>query len=169
MVKKPALCLVCGYSNSGKTTLVEKLVAAFSARGYLVATAKSHRGEVQTDAPGKDTWRHRKAGAIATFFVTGSEVVTFASKPAALEFSPKDLIKNCPKGTHLLLAEGFKEAEGLPRVEVLGEGQAPELREGTICVAAASPASVSAPVPVFSRDDAQKICETIIERAMGGG
>ena len=54
---------VVGWKNNGKTTLVERLVAYLTAQGYRVSTVKHAHHEVDLDQPGKDTWRHRQAGA----------------------------------------------------------------------------------------------------------
>ena len=54
---------IVGWKNNGKTTLVERLVAGFTAAGYRVSTVKHAHHEVDLDQPGKDSWRHREAGA----------------------------------------------------------------------------------------------------------
>lgn len=54
---------IAGWKNSGKTTLVEALVAIFSARGLAVSTVKHAHHEFDIDRPGKDSHRHRQAGA----------------------------------------------------------------------------------------------------------
>ena len=54
---------VVGWKNNGKTTLVERLVEHLAARGYRVSTVKHAHHEVDLDQPGKDSWRHREAGA----------------------------------------------------------------------------------------------------------
>src|SRR5512146_1300573 len=86
-----AICLVSGPSGSGKTTLVERLIPALAARGVPTATVKHHRGRIEVDQPGKDTWRHRRAGARATFFVTAEEVIAFLDRPPDLV--PADLAR----------------------------------------------------------------------------
>lgn len=52
-----------GYSGSGKTTLIERLLPLFRADGYCVAVIKQSHHDVEVDQPGKDSWRHRQAGA----------------------------------------------------------------------------------------------------------
>lgn len=116
-----AICLVCGTSGTGKTTLVERLVAKLTGEGIGVATGKHHRHAVEVDQPGKDTWRHRAAGATATFFATGGDLVTFYD--GGPEVTPETLAARCPEGTRLLIIEGFKELTGYPRIEVVREGR----------------------------------------------
>ena len=61
---------VVGKSNSGKTTLIEKLIPELNKRGYRVATVKHHNHLLEIDTPGKDSWRHKQAGAQTTFIST---------------------------------------------------------------------------------------------------
>ena len=57
---------IVGKSNSGKTTLIEKLIAELTRRGWRVATIKHNRHGFEIDHEGKDSWRHKQAGAVAT-------------------------------------------------------------------------------------------------------
>ena len=64
---------VVGRSNSGKTTLLERLVRELSRRGWRVGTVKHHvHGPVTVDVPGKDSWRHKQAGALAVVLASDS-------------------------------------------------------------------------------------------------
>ena len=159
------ICLVTGPSGSGKTTLIEGLVRELARRGIPVATVKHHRGRVPVDRPGKDTWRHRRAGARATFFVTADELVMFADRPAGLD--PADLVPLCPPDVRLLLVEGFKDLRGYPRIEVVRK---PLLREiawdsEVLCVAT-DVADFRVPVPVYSLDDAAGIAGLLVSRLL---
>ena len=73
----PAVCLVVGPSNGGKTTLVEKLLLELKGRSLTVATAKGHKHKIELDRVGKDSWRHRRAGSVLTFLVTEGETAAF--------------------------------------------------------------------------------------------
>ena len=63
MTGEPFVLAVCGEKHTGKTTLVERLVAALSARGLRVATVKHDGHEFAADVAGTDSYRHRAAGA----------------------------------------------------------------------------------------------------------
>jgi molybdopterin-guanine dinucleotide biosynthesis protein B len=165
MVKKPAICLISGFSGSGKTTLVEKLLFHLKEKGLSAATAKHRRKQVEVDTPGKDTWRHRRAGAVATFFANGDELVIFRDGPAE-GATPAFLATLCPEGTGLLLVEGWKGQSGYPRVEVLPAGETPMLAEGTICIAAEDPGAAFEGVTVIHRDDAKAIAELIVIKVL---
>jgi len=158
-----SVCLISGPSGSGKTTLVERLIPALARRGFGVATVKHHRGPVQVDRPGKDTWRHRQAGARATFFVTRDEVAVFQDRPAGL--TPADLVRLCPTDVDLLLVEGFKGLTGYPRVEVIRRGVEREVvwSEDVLC-AATDRDGLDAPCPVFRLDDVEGIAELLTRR-----
>ena len=66
MTGEPFVLAVCGEKHTGKTTLVERLVAALSARGLRVATVKHDGHEFAADVAGTDSYRHRAAGAYAS-------------------------------------------------------------------------------------------------------
>jgi molybdopterin-guanine dinucleotide biosynthesis protein B len=158
-----SVCLVSGPSGSGKTTLVERLIPALARRGFGVATVKHHRGPVAVDRPGKDTWRHRRAGAKATFFVTRDEVAIFQDRPADL--SPADLVRLCPADVDLLLVEGFKGLTGYPRLEVIREGVEREFAwSDEVLCAATDRVGLEAPCPVFGLDDVEGIADLLTRR-----
>lgn len=154
---------MAGPSESGKTTLVEKLLPALARRGVAAATVKHHRGPVEVDRPGKDTWRHRRAGARATFFVTDAEVVGFWDRPPDL--APADLLALCPPDVDLLLVEGFKGLTGHPRIEVLrgAVGREVAWTAEVLCVAT-DVADLAAPCPVFGLDDAEGIADLLVRQ-----
>ena len=115
----------CGPSGVGKTTLVEQVIAGLKAQGHRVSVIKHAHKRFDIDRPGKDSFRHREAGA--------SEVLVASSQRLALlrEYD----IEGLPSVHQLLaelspvdwvLIEGFKHA-GLPKIEVwrAALGQAP--------------------------------------------
>ena len=159
------ICLVSGPSGSGKTTLVERLIPALAARGVAVATVKHHRGRVETDRAGKDTWRHRRAGARATFFVTEREVTVFLDRPPDLK--PEDLTHLCPPDVELLLVEGFKGLTGHPRIEVVRRGVERELScsEEVLCVAT-DVEDLDVACPVYPLDDVHGITALLVRRLL---
>ncbi len=159
----PPVCLVAGTSGSGKTTLVEKLLGALRERGCRCATAKHHRGTLALDRPGKDSWRHRRAGAAATFLVTPAEVVAFYDNDPAFELA--DLARLCPPRVDLLLVEGFKGLRGYPRIEVVRQGVEREFTcdEEVLCVAT-DRADIAVDCPVLSLDEPGAIADLLVRR-----
>lgn len=112
----PPIISIIGKSKSGKTTLIEKLIAHFRQRGYRVATIKHHFHTDKTlDTPGKDTWRHAEAGAEQVIIISPLTTVTY-SYPSAPP-TPQEVAARLT-GIDLILTEGFSQA-GLPAIEVL--------------------------------------------------
>lgn len=105
------LVAIAGYQDSGKTTLIEGLLPVLGDRGR-VATVKSIHHDVEVDTPGKDTHRHRTAGAEAVVGVTPS--LSFQVRREASVADPNERLT---RGLDLLgdefafvVAEGFKSA-----------------------------------------------------------
>jgi molybdopterin-guanine dinucleotide biosynthesis protein B len=112
----PPVIAVIGKSKSGKTTLIEKLIAHFRQHGYRLATIKHHFHTDQTlDTPGKDTYRHALAGAEQVVIISPLTTVTFSYPPTPP--TPQQIAAQMT-GFDLILAEGFSQA-GLPVIEVL--------------------------------------------------
>ncbi len=116
---------IYGYSSEGKTTLIEQLVTELSQRGYTVSTIKHTQGEFSLDSPGKDTYRHRKAGAKITCLMSASETTIISKIPLSLNNMIK--VIETIGGSDVILIEGGKD-EKIPKVAV-GEIEA---QDGTI-------------------------------------
>ena len=105
-----------GRSNSGKTTLLEKLIGELARRGCRVAVLKhTHHPGVQTDLPGKDTRRLWEAGAVHTTFLTPDRIVQthrYAEEPALSEALAGI------QDVDLILIEGYKRG-AFPKIEVV--------------------------------------------------
>src|SRR5512135_182760 len=101
------LLTVVGRSKSGKTTLLEKLIRELAGRGRRVGTIKHHyHGPVTVDVPGKDSWRHRQAGAHAVALVSPDTVFVVCDAPPALSLETLTHLAFC--GADLVLTEGCK-------------------------------------------------------------
>ena len=105
---------VVGYSNSGKTTLLVKIIKELKNRGYKVATIKHHHKEVEIDTPGKDTWRHAQAGADTVVLASPSKVAIIEQTPREISL---DEISGKISGVDIIFTEGFKR-ENKPKIEV---------------------------------------------------
>ena len=105
---------VVGKSNAGKTTLLEKLIPELKRRGYRVATVKHDAHSFEMDEPGKDTWRHRQAGADVV-------VISSKDKMAMIRRVDEELslleIADTITGVDIILTEGFKRGPA-PKIEV---------------------------------------------------
>jgi len=86
---KPLIIAIYGHKNSGKTRLIEYLTRNLVEKGYKIATIKHiHHDDFEIDIQGKDTWRHRKAGATTVIGISRKKVVIFEETPM------KDLKQN---------------------------------------------------------------------------
>lgn len=169
---KPAIFCVVGRSKTGKTTLIERLIPLFASRGIGVATVKHHHGPFEMDIEGKDTYRHKKAGARATMIV--SEGTFGLVKDVEEEMGVRELAARYMNDVDLVIVEGYKKAR-LPKIEVYRyrEGEPPvaagdeklvALVSDQTIPAAMSAAMSSAAVPVFLRDDVEGIVELLVEK-----
>lgn len=107
---------IAGWSNSGKTTLIEKLATHFSGEGLRVATIKHTHHKFDIDMPGSDTERHRAAGAAETAIVSGSRVAFIEEIDAAGE-PPLEAVAARLRPADIILVEGYKAAN-IPKIEV---------------------------------------------------
>lgn len=110
----PILSIV-GCGKCGKTTLVERLVAELTKRGFAIGTLKHDVHGFSMDHEGKDTWRHKQAGARAVCIIGPDQVAVIRSTPER-EFSAYDAVKLLGP-VDLVITEGFKRA-GFPKIEI---------------------------------------------------
>lgn len=118
LLPSPAVSIV-GRHNSGKTTLVEKLIAELTARGLDVGSIKhhSHCG-FDIDIPGKDSYRHRAAGASETMIAAPDQVAMIRSVSHEVECA--ELVRRMP-GHDIVVVEGYRKS-GLLSIEVMRAG-----------------------------------------------
>ncbi len=144
MTRPPAVAIV-GRSDSGKTTLLERLVPELIGRGLRVGVVKHvHHGDVEADVPGKDTWRHQRAGASPVVLYGPTQLVVHrrGTPSPPLEAVIARECGDCD----LVLIEGHRAFRGL-RVEVVGEGPPilPPDAPGLVAVMADRPVETLAP------------------------
>ncbi len=105
-----------GSSGAGKTTLMEKVLAALVARGLRVSAVKSTHHDTDVDKPGKDSWRFRKAGA-SEVILAGRERWALMRETPEAEVTLAELLSRLAS-VDIVLVEGFKSEEGIPRIGV---------------------------------------------------
>lgn len=157
----PPIISIIGKSNSGKTTLIEKLLVELKGRGYRVATIKHHFHTDQSlDTPGKDTYRHAQAGAERVVLISPLTTVTFDYPPRPP--TPQAVAAQMT-GVDLVLAEGFSQAK-LPAIEVSrAERKHGLIGDPTQLLAVAADYSIPDFRPVFDIDDVIGLAD-LIER-----
>ena len=107
---------VCGYSGSGKTTLVEHLIRHLRAAGQRVSVIKHAHHQFDIDHPGKDSWRHRAAGAFEVVVASDRRLAKIREFEAPVEINAHQLIAELVD-CDWVLVEGFKNAD-LLKIEV---------------------------------------------------
>jgi molybdopterin-guanine dinucleotide biosynthesis protein B len=135
------VCAIIGHQGSGKTTLIERLIRTMRERGRSVSTIKhAHHHEIELDTPGKDSYRHRLAGASEVIVASnqGWARIAASAEPASLPILLGQL-----RPVDLVLVEGFKQLEWLRRVEVFRGIGTPLALEDSGIAAVAVPAGVA--------------------------
>jgi molybdopterin-guanine dinucleotide biosynthesis protein B len=127
-----------GRSGSGKTTLMERLLPSVRARGLSVSTVKHAHHGFDIDRPGKDSWRHREAGAEEVLLISGGRWALLHEVRDDAEPALEDLLPRLAP-VDVVLVEGF-HSHGLPSIEVHrpSEGHALMWHPGSPIVAVAS-------------------------------
>ncbi|SEJ23615.1 molybdopterin guanine dinucleotide biosynthesis accessory protein MobB [Pseudooceanicola nitratireducens] len=154
---------IAGYKNSGKTGLTERLVAEFTARGLRVSTVKHTHHRVDLDKPGKDSHRHREAGAQEVLIVSENR---WALLHELREDPEPPLEALLPKlsPVDLVLVEGYKSGPH-PRIEAhRAETGKPFLADQDptiLAIASDTPSACPEGWVVFHLDDTGAIADFI--------
>lgn len=152
----PPVISIIGRSKSGKTSLIEKLVAELKLRGYCVATIK-HAQEIDFK-PSRDNWRHLKAGSTATIVVSPDEAVLV--KPVMDGYALDDVARLLGEDYDIIITEGFKQAN-TPKIEArYGQDKTP-LRNIKKLVAVFGEESAEDSVRQFSSQDVAKLADLL--------
>jgi molybdopterin-guanine dinucleotide biosynthesis protein B len=106
-----------GYSGSGKTMLVEHLIPALKMRGLRVSVVKHAHHDFDIDHPGKDTWRHRAAGAFEVVVASDRRLALMREFERPAQLTVHHLLAELYDGVDWVLVEGFK-ASNLLKMEV---------------------------------------------------
>ena len=106
-----------GFSGSGKTTLIEKLIPVLKKRGLRVSIVKHAHHSFDIDHPGKDTHRHREAGAFEVAVASSQRLALMREFEQPAELTVHQLIAELYDGVDWVLVEGFKDSD-LLKIEV---------------------------------------------------
>ena len=157
-----------GYSGSGKTTLVEQLIARLRARGLRVSVVKHAHHRFDIDHPGKDTFRHREAGAFEVAIASSRRLALMREFERPTELSVHHLIAELWDGVDWVLVEGFKESD-LPKIEVWRAAAGKPVRypddEFIVAIATDSPQALPEATlrPVLDLNDAEAIAQWLVD------
>ena len=154
---------IAGFSGSGKTTLLEKIIPEFGTRGMIVSVIKHAHHGFDLDRPGKDSWRHREAGAREVLMLSADRWVLMHELRGSEEpplAAQLQLLSPCD----VVLIEGFKAAP-VPKVEVFrpGSGKPPIWPDNPHVVAVATDAQIDTALPVLDVNDAVAVTDFILD------
>ncbi|MDO9263486.1 MAG: molybdopterin-guanine dinucleotide biosynthesis protein B [Desulfosalsimonadaceae bacterium] len=164
----PAILLIVGFANSGKTRLMTRLIEVLSLRGFRVGAVKHHghtvangvRPDFEMDQPGKDTWKYRQAGAKAAVISSRSGIgmvreVDHDHEPAELTHLMPDM--------DIVLVEGYKRSDH-PKIEVFRpeNGKPPACRYDGHLMAVVCDTPLDWGVPRFGTDAVAELADFIL-------
>jgi len=156
-----------GYSGSGKTTLVERLIPAFRLKGRRVSVVKHAHHRFDIDHPGKDTYRHRDAGAFEVVVASDRRLALMREFEQTAKLSVHQLIAELYEGVDWVLVEGFKDSD-LLKVEVwrAQSGKPARYMDDDFVVAIATDSPDQLPEatlrPVLDLNDAEAVVDWLI-------
>lgn len=161
---------IAGYSGSGKTTLVERLIPALRARGQRVSVVKHAHHKFDIDHVGKDTWRHRAAGAFEVVVASDTRLALMREFEQKAPLTVHQLIAELDSSVDWVVVEGFKQSD-LQKIEVwrASAGQAARYVHDPFIVAIATDSPDDLPQatlrPVLDLNDPEAVAEWLIANA----
>lgn len=153
----PILC-IAGRSQTGKTTLIEKLIPVLKNRGYRIGTIKHSHHIFEMDKTGKDSWRHKDAGAETVIIASPGKIAMVKSDHEGT----LDSLVNYFSDMDLVITEGYK-GEVKPKIEVVraARHQQALLADDANLIAIVTDVDMSAEVPVFGMEDIDQLADFI--------
>lgn len=157
-----------GYSGAGKTHLVERLIPALKLRGLRVSVVKHAHHKFDIDHPGKDTWRHREAGAFEVVVASDRRLALMREFERPADLSVHHLIAELYDGVDWVLVEGFKQSN-LLKVEVwrADAGRPARYPEDDFVAAIATDSPERLPEatlrPVLDLNDADAVAQWLVD------
>jgi len=158
----PPIVSIVGVSGSGKTTLLVKVVAELVKRGWRVNTLKHDAHGFEIDRKGKDSWRHKKAGAAAVALSCPDKFAVI--KDVKKEWPPERIITEFLNDADVVVTEGYKKA-AFPKIEVVRAecSKKPVCAKDPLLLAFATDMKLPGKTPIYKLSDFKGIA-TLIEK-----
>ncbi|MFC1943781.1 molybdopterin-guanine dinucleotide biosynthesis protein B [Chloroflexota bacterium] len=156
----PSIVSIVGNSNSGKTTLIEKLIPELKSRGYRVATIKHTPHGMTLGGSDKDSWRHLQAGSEATIISSQAQMVLI--KPVAPDVSLDEIARLFGENYDIILTEGFKQ-DNAPKIEIHRSESGPPLKDIKKLIAIVTDEPLETKTRQFSLDDVKGLADLLEE------
>ena len=153
---------ITGWKNAGKTGLMERLVSDITARGFTVSTLKHAHHSFDVDHPGKDSHRHRVAGASQVLLASGTRWALMTELRSAVEPPLAALLAKLDP-VDLILIEGYKR-DSHPKIEAFRAATGNPLiaSEDPTIMAVATDTALALDRPQFDLDDTAAIADFIL-------
>lgn len=156
---KPKIIAISGKSGSGKTTLLEKIIPILKERGHRLGIVKHTHREFEVDKKGKDSWRHKKAGAEATLLVAPDAIALVKDQKITCLGDMLYYLSDMD----LIIVEGFKQ-EKIPKIEIfrIDSGHTePLFLEDPNLAAFVTDSHHTPKVPIFGINDVEELASFI--------
>jgi molybdopterin-guanine dinucleotide biosynthesis protein B len=156
-----------GYSGSGKTTLVERLIPVLRLQGLRVSVVKHAHHRFDIDHPGKDTYRHREAGAFEVVIASNRRLALLREFEQETQLSVHQLLAELYEGVDWVLVEGFKDSD-LLKIEVWRASANQPARypddDFIVALATDSPQALPQPTlrPVLDLNDPEAVAQWLV-------
>jgi len=159
---------VVAKSGTGKTTLLEKLIAELKSRGYRVGVIKHDAHRFDIDHEGKDSWRLTRAGADTMLITSPEKIAMVRRNPAEQQPTLAEVVAAYCDNVDIVLTEGFKKST-MPKVEVHRQERSAKLlcrdeEHDPALIAVASDSPLQIDVPLYDINDARGLCDLIVAR-----
>ncbi|SFU57446.1 molybdopterin guanine dinucleotide biosynthesis accessory protein MobB [Clostridium sp. DSM 8431] len=161
---KPVLLAISGVKNSGKTTLIERILPKLKEAGYKAATVKHDGHDFEVDVEGTDTYKHRKAGAYGTAIFSKNKFMVIKEQKDTKE---EELISYFSEADIIIL-EGFKYSD-YPKIEIVRKGNSEKsvCKKETILALATDIENFDSSINIVDLNDIDSIVNLIIEFIKG--
>lgn len=159
--KMPFILCVVGYSSAGKTSLIERLISELKKRGLKIGTIKHDiHDRFEMDKPGKDSWRHKKAGASVTIVSSPRRIGIIMDVDH--DHDPEELLKFLD--VDLVITEGYKKSP-YPKIEIIKTGADLICKNDKTLIAIVSDSNELnlTNIPRFTIRDIEKLADFLIK------
>ena len=158
----PPVISIVGKSGAGKTTLIEKLIPELKKRGYRIGVVKHALHGFSFDTKGKDSWRHKEAGADAVMVATQGRIAMVKDDPC----ESIDCLQPYFGDLDLVITEGYKK-EDKPKIEVIRKlrGDSSVCGQNDHLIGVVTDTEINLNVPKFDFDEIKGLAD-LIEKNM---
>ena len=157
----PPIISVVGKSESGKTTLIEKLIPELKNRGYRIGTIKHAHHNFDMDKEGKDSWRHKAAGSETVVIVSPGKISIVKDE----DFERLEHLEKYFDGMDLVITEGFK-SEKMPKIEICrtARNKEPLCQDDNTLIALVTDTKTNCNVPTFGLEEIKELADLIAKQ-----